>query len=144
MKKLDAYFTVEASMVMPMVIAAVLLVVYLLFFQYDRCLMEQNTGRLALRGCTGDFADGEELVQELMIQAGKEDARFLAWEMEKADIVYKNYTVSVKREGMLRFPFRGLIFWGGDTAWSCGCQYENNRVTPTLFIRNCRKIMGGK
>ena len=144
MKKVGAYFTVEASLVLPIVVTAVLLTIYLLFFQYDRCLMEQNTGRLALRGCTNPYADGEDVVKGLTVQSQEKDQRFLAWEMKDAEITFKRNQVLVKREGTLKFPFRGLIFWGGGDVWSSECTYENSRVIPVQFIRNCRKIKGGK
>ena len=47
-KKAGAYLTVEAALILPMVLGVIILVIYLLFFQYDRCLMEQNVGKLAL------------------------------------------------------------------------------------------------
>lgn len=144
MKKIDAYFTVEASLVLPVVVAAILFTIYLLFFEYDRCVMEQNAGRLAMRGCTDQFTDGEELVKKLMVQSQEGDDRFLVWEMKDAQITFKRNRVSVKCEGALIFPFRGLTFWNGDNVWSSECIFENNRVAPVQFIRNCRKIKGGK
>lgn len=39
-----AYFTVEAAVLYPVVLGVVLLMMYLLFFQYDRCLLEQDMG----------------------------------------------------------------------------------------------------
>lgn len=144
MKKIDAYLTVEASLVLPIVIMVILLIIYLLFFQYDRCLMEQNTGILALRGCTDQFAEGKELVAKLVIQSQKSDNRYLAWNMEDAQITLKGNSVSVKRSGTLIFPFQRLMFWNGDGNWTSECTYENKRVWPVQFVRNCRKIMGGK
>lgn len=144
MKKLDAYLTVEAALVLPIVILVILLIIYLLFFQYDRCLMEQNTGILALRGCTNQCADGKDLVSELVIQSQKKDNRYLAWNMEEAKIALRGNRVSVKRSGTLVFPFQRLIFWKENGNWISECTYENNRIWPVQFIRNCRKIMGGK
>lgn len=144
MKKIDAYFTVEASLVLPIVLAAILFVIYLLFFQYDRCLMEQNTGRLALQGCTIQLADREELVRELKNRACVEDNRYILWKTENATIVLKGDSVSVKCSGEILFPFRGMMSWSGDSIWSEECTYENNRIMPVQFIRDCRKLTGGK
>lgn len=144
MRKLDAYLTVEASMVLPVVIAVILLTIYMLFFQYDRCLMEQNAGKLALRGCTIQLADGQELIRQLTVQSQEKDNRFLAWNMEKPQIALKRNRVSVKYSGGIAFPFQGLAFWGGERTWQSECTYENSQVQPVQFIRNCKKIMGGK
>lgn len=50
MEKKNAYFTVEAALVLPIVIAALLFVIYMMLFQYDRCLLEQDMGAIALWG----------------------------------------------------------------------------------------------
>lgn len=37
-KNYKAYFTVEAAVLYPIVLGVIVLMTYLLFFQYDRCL----------------------------------------------------------------------------------------------------------
>ena len=144
MRKTEAYFTVEAALVLPMVIGVVLLVLYLLFFQYDRCLMEQEAGALSVRGCALQITDGEELVRQLSLQASKSDKAYLAWDKENARIRLQKNRVRVECSGGLKFPFRGLILWGGDNVWESSVAYESHRIKPVDFIRNCRKITGGK
>lgn len=141
-KKTDAYFTVEAALVMPVVAATVVLMIYLLFFQYDRCLMEQNTGRLVLRGYTDPLTDGDELVRKLKEMSQRRDERFLGWELEEARIVLTGNQLSIRQRGQLKFPFQGLAFWKGDNAWSGECSYECDRILPVQFIRDYRKIKG--
>lgn len=46
---LDAYFTVEAAFVVPMALFAVVMVVYLSFYMYDRCVLEQDCYVLSYR-----------------------------------------------------------------------------------------------
>ena len=48
-KNYKAYFTVEAAVLYPIVLGVIVLMTYLLFFQYDRCLLEQDMGRAAVR-----------------------------------------------------------------------------------------------
>lgn len=48
-KQENAYFTVEAAMVMPIVLFAIGMVIYLGFFQYSRCLAEQEEGLLQIQ-----------------------------------------------------------------------------------------------
>lgn len=142
--KTEAYLTVEAVLVMPMVLGVMLLTIYLLFFQYDRCLMEHNAGVLALRGCTYQITDREKLVQQIAEQSKQTDERYLAWNMEAARVSLRGNRFQVEQKGMLRFPFRGLVFWRNDKEWEVYVVYENYRIQPVEFIRNCRKIMGGK
>ena len=143
-KKVEAYLTVEVSLLMPVILGVILLVVYLLFFQYDRCLMEQSTGILAMRGCTLQIADKKELLVEIMEYSEQKDNRYLAWDMYDAAVCLRGNRVRVEREGRLKFPFRGLMFWSGTGEWGSSIVYENYRIRPVDFIRNCRKVMGGK
>lgn len=142
-KKTGAYLTVEASLLMPIILGVILLVVYLLFFQYDRCLMEQNTGVLAMRGCTLQMTDKKSLMAEIVYNSEKKDKRYLAWVMEDAIAVFKGNRVRLERKGALKFPFRGLMFWCRDTQWGCMVVFENYRIQPVNFIRNYRKVIGG-
>lgn len=147
MKKLNAYFTVEAALVFPIVLGVILFIIYLLFFQYDRCLMEQSAGVLAMRGCTLQITDGEELVRELRNQSREEDRGSLAWFMEDAKISLKRNCVTVQCSGELRLPrlpFVDFLFGREDGVWKCSAARESHRIKPVNFIRNCRKIMGGK
>jgi hypothetical protein len=144
MKKVEAYLTVEAALVLPIVLGTILLVIYLLFFQYDRCLMEQGAGVLAMRGCTLQIADSKELVEVMLIQSQQEDERYLAWNANSAKIRMKGNYVTVECSGELNFPFKGLAFWQDSSTWESEVTYENLRIKPTFFVRKCRKIMGGK
>lgn len=143
-RKLEAYLTVEASLILSIVVGVILLMVYLLFFQYDRCLMEHTTGVLGVRGCTLPLTDKECLLTELMEYGEQKDGRYLAWDMEKVIVQLKGNSVFVRRDGKLRFPFRSMMFWSGDAEWESSIAFKNYRVEPVNFIRSCRKVLGGK
>jgi hypothetical protein len=106
--------------------------------------MEQNAGVLALRGCTQQITDKEELVRYLAAQSGQTDDRYLAWSMNQADISLSGNFVTVTQSGQLRFPFGTFLSWQGEGAWNSEIKYRNYRIRPVTFVRNCRKIMGGK
>lgn len=144
MKKTGAYLTVEAALVLPVVLGVIVLVIYLLFFQYDRCLMEHNTGILALRGCTIQVTNREELIGEIVEYSKQKDKRYLAWTMDDIAACLKGNIVRVERSGALKCPFPGLMFWSRDTEWGSEIVYENYRIEPDEFIRNCRKLIGGE
>lgn len=136
------YFTVEAALLFPFVMGVILLVIYMFFFQYDRCLMEQSAAVLAMRGCTLQIVDTAELVQEMVRQGGKEDRPYVAWEVEEVRVQTKGNAFIVTRNGRLKFPFRGLDFWNGSIHWEDEARYENHRIRPVTFIRNYRKLGG--
>ncbi len=128
----------------PIVLGVILFTIYLLFFQYDRCILEHSTGVLAMRGCTLQIVGGEELVRELQDQSREENSGTLAWSTEDAEISMRKNCVSIRRSGGLNFPFRGYWPESIDCVWKWSVIRESHRIRPVNFIRNYRKIMGGK
>ena len=63
-KRVNGYMTVEASLLMPMVILLYLLIVMGGFFLYDRCVMSQDFYLLAFRGSS--FTYGAENYGEVI------------------------------------------------------------------------------
>ena len=78
----NAYFTVEAALVVPMVISTILFIIYMLFFQYDRCLMEQDMGALIIWGCSVESSDEEKFKESIRERIqGIYQEKYVAWEM---------------------------------------------------------------
>lgn len=140
----SAYLTVEAALVMPIVLGVILLTIYLMFFQFNRCLMDQNTGILAVRACTSQIINRKERMAELLLMSQMEDDRYLAWDMGEVEIKFIGSSVYVKREGMLKCPFPGLVTWAGGNEWSSIAKYKNNRINPVSVIRIYRNAVGGR
>lgn len=140
MERENAYLTVEAALVFPLVMGMILLVVYLLLFQYDRCLLEQDLGAMALWGGQveeDDTAALEQRVQTRMAELYRE--KYVAWEFESLDANLNKNRFSVKGRGRLSFPVPGFNFWGSGNVWEAGADYGYSRFSPVNFIRICRK-----
>lgn len=140
----EAYFTVEAAMVLPMVLMTIVLIIYLLFFQYDRCLMEQDMGILALRGATLQANDNEDRMRQLKEQAaGLYSEKYIAWDGGEIALRLEKGKIYAERSGQISFPFRGGILKGNQD-WTMTAAYENRIISPVSFIRSYRKISGGE
>lgn len=63
-KKEAGYFTVEAALIMPLVIAILVPMIFLSFYSYDRCVLEQCAYAAALRGSSNRFSSAEEAKKE--------------------------------------------------------------------------------
>lgn len=144
MGKVEGYFTVEAAMLFPFVTGIILLVIYMLFFQYDRCLMEQSAATLSVRGCALPASNNEEVVAEVLYQESQEDKSYIAWGMDKVKVEMKGNKLVITRGGFLKYPFSGLLSGREQSVWQTTASYSNYRIRPVRFIRSCRKISGGK
>ena len=58
---IEAYFTVEASLVMPVVIGSVIFVICFLLYWYNRCLMEQDLSVMAVHIPTMDTISSHKM-----------------------------------------------------------------------------------
>ena len=84
-KNYKAYFTVEAAVLYPIVLGVIVLMTYLLFFQYDRCLLEQDMGRAAVRSGSRWMQKKEELNRQLQEKDMFFDTeKYIAWESEES------------------------------------------------------------
>lgn len=133
--------TAEAALVMPMVIGVILFVIYMLMFQYDRCLLEQDLGAMALWGSRVEFSEVSDLEQMTQARiAGMYQEKYLAWEITELNASLERNSFSVRGGGQLTFPVPGWNFWSAENVWGSRGHYSYDRLSPVTFIRLCRKL----
>lgn len=140
----NAYFTVEAALVVPVVLSTMLLVIYLLLFQYNRCLLEQDLGAMLVWGSSIEVSDEslyEEKVRERIHKMYRD--KYVAWEITTVSATLQKNNFSVKGGGQLTFPFSKWNFWGTENVWGTKMDYSCQRISPVTFIRLCRKARNG-
>lgn len=143
--KMPAYFTLEATMVLTLVTGIIVWLLYLMFYQYDRCLADQDTGALALKGCSIQAATKEEILQNVETYALQlDEERYIAWEQGNTNITLKENKIKVEQTGKLVFPFQSIVPGNIRETWEMRSAYENRRILPVSFLRNVRKMTGGK
>ncbi|MBQ2804010.1 MAG: hypothetical protein IJF07_08950, partial [Lachnospiraceae bacterium] len=104
--KENGYFTVEAALVLPIVLGVNLLIIYMLFFQYDRCLLEFDIGIVILRGVNLQTENKDELQRQINSLAKSIDwERYIAWETDKLYTKVEGTDITVQGSGRLCFPF---------------------------------------
>lgn len=65
----DGYMTVEAALLFPIIFTIIIQLLYLGFFMYDRCLLENSAYIAALRGSRIQLADNNEIYDKTYILA---------------------------------------------------------------------------
>lgn len=142
-KKLsNAYFTVEAALVLPFVTGALIFTVFLFVFQYDRCLLEQDINVLAICAGTATAENGEEL--EAIIQRKAAEVfvdKYAAWTMQELQIGVKGDRVNVRGGGYLTLPLPEWNFLGEENEWEAWTLRETLRTSPADYIRLYRKMI---
>ncbi len=138
-----ASFTAEAAFVLPVIFGALLLMIYLFLYQYDRCLLEQDMGNLALWGSTIPVESAAKWKQQLEHRASSVyQDKYAAWETTDIHVELKNNQVLVKGKGILHFPLPGWNIWSQENAWTAEIVYKTERLSPVFFIRQYHKLKG--
>lgn len=144
MEKGNAYFTVEAALVLPMVISAMLLGIFLVCYQYDRCLLEQDMGRLMIQGravVTENAGDTQKAVEQIRKQAAQiYRGKYAAWSFTDINIRLDQNKLSCTGVGELVFPVPEWNFWNREQRWQAEISYDSGRLSPVFYIRQYRKL----
>lgn len=141
MKWMQAYFTVEAALVIPLVISVLTMTVFLFVYQYDRCLMEQDVGMLTLYAGTLETENMDEMTKLISRRAAERYAdKYLFWTQSKIDINVRKDRVEIVGEGSTAIPLPNWNLLNGQKGWSAKVIRRLSRLSPTEFIRLGRRI----
>lgn len=132
MKRVDnrGSFTIEASVVMSLLIMVITAVLFLTFFLYNRCLLERAASMSALRA-SGSVREDQ-------------DARYKRAEEGIKDILQEHLFGDPQIQTSIEIK-------GNDAEVTLIMQYKwwkfeasatKKAVYPVTFIRNCRKLEG--
>lgn len=134
------YMTVEATLIVPIVLYVCIFIIYSGFFLYDRCVMKLDAYRAVLRASSIYRQDSQAVYNtawDMMETLTAE--KYIAAEYQYEIAVQGK--VQVKICGQVEMPFRGIEEMTGVSAWSIEEIVESKCLNPVLFIRTCRRLI---
>lgn len=139
-KEKSAYLTIEAALVIPMVLGGIVFILYVGFYLYNLVAMKQTAYIAALRGSQMKQDSSakikkyvEEQVDELLT------GQILAKEDIEKEVKVSTGTIKVKIYTKLEFLFAKLLFLE-ETNWEIKGEAQVSRADPIEIIRGVRKI----
>ncbi len=138
-RKLSGYFSVEAALVVPFAIAAVVTVVYLTIYQYDRCIIEQDLIMVSVYAAAmnrGD--DGENRLQRRVSEV--DITQYLNCRLESFQVELAGNTVKSTVSGTYLYPIPGWNWFTGQAGWQMETFCEMKWFSPEKILRGMRKI----
>lgn len=120
--------TVEASLVMTVVLMVYLFVIRCMFFQYDRCILEQDAARLVVQCVSGSINDSREL--ERLTEQFRDEEQYLWLDVQEPDVQRKGGFLSVQVQGI------------NDQIKNCEAGYKVWQTDPVGVLRAQRAIKG--
>ena len=137
-----AYFTVEASLILPMVMLFTVMMIFLAFYSYDRCVMEHSAYEAAIRGTSSHIKTAKEAESAANTAAARlvEDKLFAIQDFEY-DVLVNADSVTVTYHGVVNMPF---ITWLGEYVsgmdMTLDISKSAKRLNPARTIRDCRIV----
>lgn len=137
---LHGYMTLEAALLMPMVLFTVFFIVFTGFFQYDRCIAEQDGKMIVLRASEMRGKD-EAAVIRTVLEKGElaGEKKLLFSEGVQKELYITENSAKIKISGKVRTILEGLVK-GPFDAFSYSGEYEVKKYDPVQFIRTCRRL----
>lgn len=139
-KEKSAYLTIEAALVIPMILGGIVFILYVGFYLYNLVAMEQTAYIAALRGSQMKQASSakikkyvEEQVDELLT------GQILAKEDIEKEVKVSTGKIKVKIYTKLEILFAKLLFLE-ETNWEIKGEAQVSRADPIEIIRGVRKI----
>lgn len=130
--QVEGYFSVEAALLLPMVILFMTVMIFMAFYSYDRCILEQSAWQAAIRGSYNCF-DSNEAAQEAASKAAQtlvKEKLFAVSDLSysvKASMLY----VEVSYDCKVNMPF---ITWLGEFVHD-----KDFSINVTRKVPRCRQ-----
>lgn len=136
----NAYMTIEASLIFPMILGGIILTIYLGFYLYHASVIKQISYIAALRGSQLTEGSSKEIkiyVEEQLQQLIKE--KLLGKGELKQEITVVFDEIKVKVEMKMAVPVMEEIPFV-EQLWEIKSEAKADRVNPVAIIRGVRKI----
>lgn len=141
-KEKAAYMTVEASLVIPIILGGIVFVMYVGFYLYNVATIKQTAYIAALRGNQMKNVSSYEIekyvekqVDEMLFQ------QILSGKIIKKEVKVSQGSINVKIYTEFKIPFAGLADVE-DILREISWESEVKRTNPMEVIRGVRKVNG--
>lgn len=127
-------------MILPIVMLFTVMMIFLAFYSYDRCVMEHSAYEAALRGACSHFGTAEE-AESAAAEAARELIREKLFAIQDFgyDVSVDAESVTVTYHCVVNMPF---ITWLGEYVLGIDTTLDISRsagrLRPTRTIRDCR------
>jgi len=139
-----AYFTVEASLILPIVMLFTVMMIFLGFYSYDRCVMEHSAYEAALRGAGSHYKTAQEAEAAARTAATRlvEDKLFAMHDFQ-CDVSVDAGSVTVAYHCVVNMPFvTWLCEYVPGMDMTLEIKRSARRLRPVRTIRDCRILNG--
>ena len=137
----NAYFTLEACMIMPLVFMVIFFIMYSGFYFYNKCLLKQDIYRQLIRAGQIKNTSNEEIADEIRrTDSSWYYDKYIMCSFGDKHIEVNHDNIVIGQEAALNVNLPMLQKWFGADMWELGTTVEVRRISPTEIIRTRRKL----
>lgn len=138
-KTAKGYMTVEASFIITWTIFLFVLLIYLSFYSYDKCVLFQDAYAVCFRG---SIQKKEEQVVSYINAHIKEQfgSKYFGVGQVQGRVDRDGNTTSVEGECQVKVPVRQLFTLYDKEGWKISTRARAQIINPTKVIRRCRLV----
>lgn len=134
----------EAALILPMAMLFTVMMIFLAFYSYDRCVMEHSAYEAALRGTDSHFRTAAEAEAAARTAAASlVEGKLFAMHDFQYDVAVDAGSVTVTYHCEANMPF---VTWLGEYVpaidMTLDISRSAKRLRPARMIRDCRIING--
>ena len=138
--KQNAYFTLEACMIMPFVLGVIILVMYWGFYSYDKCISQQDVYRLLIRGCQIKDASNEYVLNKIKEESERFGDKYVMYISDGKRVAVEHNSINISEKGVLNVKVPFIEFLFEENIWSINTESKTTRIHPIETIRLCKKV----
>ena len=137
-----AYFTVEASLILPLVMLFTIMMIFLSFYSYDRCVLEHSAYEAALRGTYSHTKTAGEAAALARTAAGRlVEGKLIAARDFTYDVAVDADKVTINYHCAVNMPFMTwLARYMPNIDMTLDISRSVARHRPAQFVRGLRNI----
>lgn len=136
-KRAKGFMTLEASFIITWTVFLLVLLIYLSFYSYDKCVLFQDAYAVCFRGSV-QKEEGQVVPyidEHMQKQFGK---KYFGAGCVTGTVDRNGSTVSVTGECQVKVPVRQFFTMHGKTGWQIRTRARAQIVNPTKMIRRSR------
>jgi len=134
--------SVEASLVLPLVLVIIVFLLYLGFYYYDSCLLKQDNYRLLIRMQEKKWVEDDEIIQ-MFSQEENEwyYDKYVLYSHEPRELKISGNKITVFQKGNINVPSFSFIS-NEKRTWEIEDSAQGNRYDVVRILRDLRKAEG--
>ena len=136
------YSTIEAVIIIPIILSIILLLVWLGFFLYDKNVLSQAASRAAVCGSQMSYLENEVIADYVSGKVAElTDGKLILLDSAETTVTVTATNICVNVTGSMNIPdfiILGNVYNGG--MWNIDIKEYGARLKNSMFIRTANRI----